>query len=355
MDNKINYRTLISRLEENALPYGILPLQNDMLAVITQRGGRIYPFLDEDSNCLFWVNGAFAQAQAFKDFLDSGHWNLGGDRIWIAPEVQYSISDRNDFNGSFLLQEQMDPGRYQLESTNNGSWRLHQGFTMDAHILAFGQKELHINRLVRKIEDPLRVLDDYPVLSEGVKYGGYEQLITLEEMTRDDIVSEVWSLIQLNPGGTLYIPTLPCLEYTDYLAPAGQTYFQMHPNYVSLKITGDHHYKHGYKSTGVFGRLGYFNSLEEGYASLVVRNFFNNPSAHYSEEAAHIPGRRGHSIHVYNDDGGLGGFGELECNGQTIGGASGRSAALEQMVLWIYVGESQKVKEITWRLLGIRI
>lgn len=355
MDNVISYRTLISRLEENNLPYGVLPLQNDILAVITQRGGRIYPFLDEDSSCLFWVNGAFAQPQAFKDFLDSGHWNLGGDRIWIAPEVQYSISDRNDFNGSFHLQEQMDPGHYQLEPTHNGAWRLHQDCIMDAHILASGQKELHIDRLVRKVDDPLRFLDDYPTLIEGVKYGGYEQLVTMEEKSQDDIVSEVWSLIQLNPGGTLYIPTLPCVEYTDYLAPVDEAFFKMYPNHVSLKITGDRNYKHGYKSSGVLGRLGYLSVLEDGISCLVIRNFFNNPSAHYSEEAAHIPGRRGHSIHVYNDDGGLGGFGELECNGQTIGGASGRSSAFEQLVLWIYSGDSDKVKNIAFRLLGVQI
>jgi hypothetical protein len=355
MDNKISYRTLITRLEENALPYGILHLQNGIRAVITQRGGRIYPFPDEESTCLFWVNSAFAEPKAFKDFLDSGHWNLGGDRIWIAPEVQYSISDRNDFYGSFHLQEQMDPGHYQLEPAQNDGWRLHQDVKMDAHILAFGQKELHIDRLTQKVDDPLRFLDDYQTLIEGVKYGGYEQLITLEEKAHDDIVSEVWSLIQLNPGGTLYIPSLPRLEYTDYLAPVGKEFVNFHPNYVSLKITGDHNYKQGYKSSGVSGRMGYFNVLEEGVACLVIRNFFNNPSAHYSEEAAHIPGRRGHSIHVYNDDGGLGGFGEMECNGQTIGGASGRSVAQEQLVLWIYIGISGKVKEIALRLLGIQI
>jgi hypothetical protein len=165
MDNKISYRTLISRLEENNLPYGVLPLQNGIRAVITQRGGRIYPFLDEESPCLFWVNSAFVEPKAFKDFLDSGHWNLGGDRIWIAPEVQYSISDRNDFSGSFHLQEQMDPGHYQLEPAPNGSWHLHQDFKMDAHILAFGSKELYIDRLIHKVEDPLRTLDDYQSLT----------------------------------------------------------------------------------------------------------------------------------------------------------------------------------------------
>jgi hypothetical protein len=355
MDNKINLQTLIARLEENSLPYGILPLQNDIKVVITQRGGRIFLFPDDRNPGLLWVNRAFREKDTFKEFLLSGHWNLGGDRIWIAPEVQYSISDRSDFNGSFHLQEEMDPGHYHLTQLDRNNWRLHQDFSMQAHILASGKKGLEISRLIRPVEDPIRYLDGYSKLIEGVKFAGYEQAVSLEEKSSDDIVSEVWSLIQLNPGGTLYIPTTGPVEYTDYLSPVDQEYFNIHPHYISLKITGDHHYKHGYKSPCVTGRLAYLNRLDAGNSYLIVRNFYNNPSAHYSEEAAHIPGRRGHSIHVYNDDGALGGFGELECNGQTIGGSSGRSKSIEQLVLWIYIGRSSQVETIAKHLLGIEV
>ncbi|NJN98830.1 MAG: hypothetical protein HC875_34425 [Anaerolineales bacterium] len=86
-----------------------------------------------------------------------------------------------------------------------------------------------------------------------------------------------------------------------------------------------------------------------------MRNFFNNPAAPYVEERAPWPGQRGHSVHIYNDDGGLGGFGELECNGQTIGGDTGRSSSADQFVLWLYVGAADKVKNLIPHLLGIEI
>ena len=60
-------------------------------------------------------------------------------------------------------------------------------------------------------------------------------------------------------------------------------------------------------------------------------------------------------FHVYNDDGGLGRFGELECNGQTIGGSTGRSSSTDQMLLWIYVGDMTAIKEIALHLLGVEI
>jgi hypothetical protein len=353
MDNKIDFRTIIARLEENELPFGVLSLQNGMKAIISQRGGRIFgPFIGEGPS-LFWVNQAFTQPGTFKEFLKSGHWNLGGDRIWIAPEVQYNAADRKDFFGTFHLPEEMDPGHYILEQVEDGKWRLHQNFTMEAHNLAEGKKDLSIERIIQPVEDPLRNLQNYNELVQDVQYAGYEQIITLKESTLDDIVSETWSLIQLNPGGRLVIPSTPCVEVHDYYRPIDDTLMTLYPHFVNLKVTGDRTYKVGFKSPQLFGRIGYFNDWENGQSYLVVRNFFNNPSGAYTEEIDRIPGMHGFSIHVYNDDGGLGGFGELECNAQAIGSYTGRSQSIDQLVLWIYVGETSQVKKIGLNLLGV--
>jgi hypothetical protein len=356
MDNQINYQTLISRLEENEMPYGKLIWPNGMQVVLTQRGGRIFgPFLDQDSSCLFWANKAFSDREAFRSFLAAGNWNLGGDRIWIAPEIQYGIHDRNDFAGSYDLQASMDPGQYQLEANGHNCWRLSQDFSMEARVIARGKKDLLIERLIQPVEDPLRNLNDYPELMEEVRFAGYEQIVILEETSQDEIVSEVWSLIQLNPGGLVLIPSVACIEHVDYLMPVDETIMQINPNSVRLKIDGQRQYKVGFKSPHVFGRLGYLNSLERGGSYLIVRNFFNNPSWYYAEEVDRLPGRRGHSIHIYNDNGELGGFGEVECNGQTIGGPTSRSVTTDQLILWIYVGETKKIERIALHLLGIAL
>ena len=100
----------------------------------------------------------------------------------------------------------------------------------------------------------------------------------------------------------------------------------MLPTHAKLKITGDKMYKIGYKSAHLHGKAGYLNQLEDGRFYLLIRNFFNNPSSEYAEEPYHTKGLRGHSVHVYNDDGTNGDFGELECNGQTIGGTTGEKS-----------------------------
>jgi hypothetical protein len=355
MSHEITYRQVVARLEENDIPYGVLTLQDGVSAVVSQRGGRIFgPFLSPDSEGIFWINSAFAQPDAFIEFLESGSWNLGGDRIWIAPEIQYSVRDRSDYWGSIYWPEQVDPGTYALDQPRPDQWRLSQDITLEAFNLASGQKELHLDRLIRPVEDPLRNVSVYPDLIDGVVFAGYEQVVSLSESKTDDIVSEAWNLVQLNPGGLILIPASPYAEFTDYYAPIGDLH-TIYPDHVRLQITGNRQYKVGYKAAHTFGRMGYFNHLDGGQAYLIVRNYFNNPSAYYAEEPDHSPGRRGHSIHVYNDSGDFGGFGELECNAQTIGGETGRSSSTDQLVLWLYVGTEDKVKEIALHLLGVEI
>jgi hypothetical protein len=356
MNNRILGHQIIARLKENSFPYGMLTLQNDVSILISQNGGRVFgPFLSQDSESIFWINSAFAQSDSFKAFLNSGDWNLGGDRIWIAPEVQYNIQDRADLWGSYHLPEQVDPGRYRLDQPKQDQWRLFQDMDLELYNLASGHKELRLERLIQQVEDPLRNLSDYQDLIDGVIFAGYQQIVSLSESKQDGILSEAWSLIQLNPGGTLLIQASPRVEICDYYEPIDESLQSIYSNHVRLKITGDRRYKVGYKAAQVFGRLAYLNHLDDGRSYLIVRSFFNNPSAPYAEEPSHSPGRRGHSIHIYNDDGNLGGFGELECNAQTIGGATGRSSSTDQVVLWLYVGSSNKVKEIALHLLGIEI
>ncbi len=356
MNNRITFQQVINSLEQNQQAYATLTLQNDVQLIISQRGGRILgPFLSPNSESLFWLNRAWSDPTSFRKFLDSADWNLGGERIWIAPEIQYLVPDRSDFWGTVRVPAQMDPGHYRLEQPQPDQYRLSQSLTLEAFTLARGQKELELEKVIRSVEDPLRQLSNYEALLEGVLFAGYEQIVSLSESKLDDIASEVWNLIQLNPGGQLLIPASPQVEYSDYNEPIDDNYQTIHSNFVSLTITGDRRYKVGYKAAHVFGRLAYLNRLDDDRAYLLVRNFFNNPAAPYVEEPADWPGRRGHSIHVYNDGGDLGGFGELECNGQTIGGTTGRSATTDQFVLWLYVGPTGKIKQLIPHLLGLEL
>ncbi len=358
MNNRISCRQVVERLSEHNIPHATVKLQNNVTIVISQYGGRILgPFLSEEGESIFWINRAFARRDLFDNLVESSEWNIGGERIWIAPEIQYIIRERGESVGTSeeVIQDQMDPGCHQLDQPLTGQWRLRQDLTLDAYNLAHGQKELHLERIFRQACNPLASLSIYHDVMDGIIYAGYEQVVTLTEVRSDDITSAAWNLIQLNPGGTILMPAAPDIEYIDYYEPIDQAFQAIHPNYVSAKITGDRMYKVGYRAPHLFGRLAYLNHLTDDLDCLLVRAFFNNPSALYLDEPGHKPGQNGASVYIYNDDGELGGFGELECQAQTIGGLTGESSSTDKMLLWLYVGQNDKLKDVARHLLGIEL
>lgn len=356
MNDFIPYTLVVERLKENKIPFDELQLGNDLKIVVTQRGGRVFgPFLDETGEGIFWLNNIFTNSSSFKEFINNNEWNIGGERFWLAPEIQFSIKDRNDFWNTYHLPEAIDPGNYTLENLQPNSIVLKQDIKVEAYNLSRGTKQVRVERIIRPIENPLKFLDIQSSILENTLFGGYEQIVKLSELVHNEITCESWMLIQLNPGGEIYIPCTPKLKETNYFEPIDSQYQQIFTNYVTLKITGNRRYKVGYKSAHTFGRLAYLNSLSDGRNYLLVRNFFNNPSAPYAEEPPDRPGWRGHSLHIYNDNGDFGGFGELECNGQPLGGKTGKPHSLDSFILWTFIGSYEHLKEIALHLLGIEI
>jgi hypothetical protein len=347
----ITFADVVQRLQERAIPYGTLALADRISLVICQRGGRILgPFQLPEGESLLWANPAFGERGAFGAFLAADGWNLGGERIWVAPEIQYGVRDRRDFWRTLALPPQMDPGDWKL-AQDGDTYTLTQALTLEAHNIAHGHKTLHIARRIRPAADPLRALSGYAELTDGVTFAGYEHDVTLTETQTDEIMSETWSVMQLRPEGQLFIPATPVLEYSDYFEPIDAAYQTIDEHGARLRITGDRRYKVGYKAAHLFGRLGYAGRLVDGRTYLIVRTFFNNPSAPYTEEPPDQVGCRGHSVHVYNDGGMFGGFGELECNGQTIGGSTGRSSSTDPFITWFYLGPRDKIAVIATHLL----
>ena len=352
----INARHVCQRLQENNLPYARLQLQDDCFIIISERGGRVFgPFCADDDESIFWINSAFASAAAFRDFLDSGDWNMGGERIWISPEIQFSVRDRTNFWGSIRTPSQMDPGAQVLRPAGKDRWEITQNMILPAYNLASGQKYLHLNKWIEPVKNPLRTLKAYKTLQSDVQFVGYQQTVQLASSGKEDIVSESWNLLQVRPGGQMLIPTSPNPEYYDYFASTDDRYISPQPWGLKLQISGERQYKIGIPSAQTFGRLAYLNHLQDGRDYLIIRNYFNNPSASYAEEPPDQIGQNGYAIHIYNDSGQFGGFGELEVHGQTIGGDSGRSASIDQFVLWFYLGAPAAIKKIALLLLGASI
>lgn len=354
MNNHLSCAQIVAALDHNDLAYDLVTFDHDVRIIILAYGGRVLgPFAGEDGESLFWSPAWLGDPAALGAVVSAKGADLGGERVWIAPEVQYNIRDRADL-GTYRLPPQLDPGSYRLDRPAPGEWRLRQRLTLDAYNIASGQKTLDLIIRVTRLADPLRDLSAYPALVDGVQYAGYAHTVTLSETRSDAVMSQTWNLVQLNPGGHVLIPASPCAEATDYRrgAPFAAA-LAPHGGGFRFPITGAHLFKVGYRAAHTTGRVGYLNTLDDGRAYLLVRAFDNDPSVRYIDEPADSPGHSGDSLQVYNDGGVLGGFGELECFGRAIGGAAGISAATDTFRLWVYTGSPERITTIAAHLLGM--
>ena len=343
----INARQIRARLDENHLDHVTWSLQDGFFALITTHGGRVFgPFSAPEAPSQLWINPAFQDAGQFRRLLESGGWNLGGERNWVAPEIQYITLDRSKPD-QVAVPPEMDPGQFHLTPWGAIGWKLCQRLTLEARNVAEGRKPLKVETHLRPVANPLRRLRTLPTLMEGVRYAGYEQATTLTDCQPDTIMSELWNLVQLNPDGELLVASTTGFEIADYATqPIQPGYYRHDGRLLHFQITGDSMYKIGLQSACFSGRAAYLSPGDGRTAALIVRNFFNNPSSIYIEEPAWSPGRWGDSLHVYNDGGRWGGFGELEVHGQTVGGQSGNTFSRDAMQLWFFWGRVEQLARI---------
>jgi hypothetical protein len=348
----ITLSQLTATLDATHQTYAQMALSDGMSVVVTQRGARIFgPFLS-DGTPLCWINPALASAEGFRSFIEAGDWNLGGERVWIAPEIQFNVPDRARFWETHRIVPQMDPGSWHM-TDGAGRVTLESEMSLDAYNLVSGRLDVNIRHAITTlVPDPLRSTK-HAALTDGIAYAGISRTVALAIDEPGDILCESWCLIQLNPGGILYIPvTTPEVQATPYFGDPAQDALAAVDGALRIRLTGQRQYKMGYKAAYMTGRMGYLHTLPDGRGFLLIRNFFNNPSSIYCEEPDNQPGVNGHSVHVYNDGGQYGANGEMECNGRTIGGATGRSQTHDEFIHWAYVGDVQRLKQVGRVLLG---
>lgn len=303
-----------ARLTERAIPHRRIPVGPGAVIVVSSYGSRVYgPFFDEGAS-ESWVPASFVDADAFADLHRSGAWNVGGDRVWIGPEIEFMIPDRDRYWDTYDMPAALDPGTHVLtgdrgEAVMRRHTRMQPRLTTDA-----GLSSIDLSIRVRAAHDPLRHLD---VAREGVRFAGYQTEVTLSQLVATPVPAESWMLLQVLAGGTALIAGAPRMRVTDYYEPVGEL-LRPAPGGSAVRITGSDRFKIGFAAPHVTGRMGYLRDLDDDQAVLVVRSSPVHAGLDYAEEPDLTPGHRGDALHIYNDDGGLGGFAEMEARGTPV-------------------------------------
>ncbi len=345
---------VVQRLQENHLPFLELPLHDGSKVIVMERGARILgPFLPTGES-LLWLNPIWKDKISFRESITNNEWNVGGERIWIAPEMQFCIKDRSNLLESYQLPFAMDPGEYRIFKNEAGFPTVHTDMLLDAYNLASGSVQISVDRLIRPAPNPLRRLHTYTNVMQQIHYSGYVHEIKLKLPSQSDIFCETWDVMQVKQGGTAFLALPETTQQSWYYTPldAGCTYRQ--GTLWTIGMEKENKYKVGIHSANYGGRVAYlFKTEERGIWSLMVRNHLVDPSGYYTEEPFTSVGENGYALHFYNSgDAGLP-FGEIECNGQAIGGDSRNTTSHDQMATWFFLGSLDRLQEIARTLLPL--
>ena len=348
--------TVIKRLEEVKFEYQVVDVGNGSSIVIMVKGGRVLgPFLSEKDVSLSWLNHAWCTKENFARFVKDCEWNFGGSRIWLAPEIEYNVRNLNDFWETYIIPPEIDPGKYQIIQRDGKGATLYNEFKINA----FRSKRtptLAITKRTVRAENPLRYLTKYSEKLVGIRFGGYEEEITLEDRDPSScVLSGIWNILQIPRGGRVFLPCTPGIEVTDYFEPTSEKHLHITDNMLTFNIDGRERHKIGLSPTGIFNQVGYVRKVKPGGATLLVRNFVNNPSGFYIDRPANQLTKQGDLLQIYNDSGAFGGFGEIECHAPAIGLQTGLSKTVLCIQTWGFSGKAEEIKLITQILLGAKI
>jgi hypothetical protein len=312
--------------------------------LLLPHGGRMLGLYAPGSQeNFYWTNTALNSSETAKQLYASDEWhNSGGDRTWLAPEVDIFLPNFPARDKYFQPRE-LDPGRYQVED-EGGRVRLVNRLTLT---LSRSRKrvELELAKSFVPAPNPLRHERSAP--RDGVEYAGYTQQTSLR-ITGGDAsgVVGLWNLVQMPHSGELLVPTYtratPKLVFGN--VPAADLVASDRLVRYRMRQVGEH--KIALRAVATTGRVGYVFE-QGGRWALIIRNFVVNPSGEYVDVPWDDPTDLGYSTQACNVNSHLGQFSELEYHIPAIGGATGQSRCDDAAQVWAFRGSMEAIAAVT--------
>jgi hypothetical protein len=298
-----------------------------------------------------WTHTALATADTAREFYSSPEWhNSGGDRTWLAPEVDFFFPNYPDLSGYFQ-QRELDPGNYQVQKS--------QSRTELVNRLAVTQSrtrqrvELEITKSVGPAPNPVRYEPGLSTL-EGIEYAGYTLQCSLRLVSGNAEQTPVglWNLLQMPHGGDLLIPTRTTAAPNKLFGTIPEGDLTVHDRLVRYKMRAASEQKVGVRAAASTGRVGYLYPVE-GQLALIVRNFFVDLSGEYVDVPWKNPAEFGCGVQACNVNSQLGSFSELEYHAPAIGRGTGADHCTDTSQVWAFRGPLPQIRQLMSALLGV--
>jgi hypothetical protein len=344
-------RDLIETLAAVGKPTETWESTDGSQALILPYGGRILGlFAPGDDENFFWTTRALADHASTKAFYHGTQWhNSGGDRTWLAPEVDFFFPQFPNLD-TYFQQRALDPGNYKI-SRHDGTLTLTNRATLS--MSRTGQQvQVEITKSLQPALNPLRYEQ---TSTAGVAFAGFTLVSTLQLLgTYPSQGIGLWRLTQLPHRGEMLVPTFFRSEPKIYMGCISSPDLKIGDHLVRYKMQAKGEHKLGIRAAALTGRTGYLYRCGE-HTSLVAHNFFVNPSAEYVDVPWTETSDFGYAFQACNIDNDLlhlGEFSEMEYHMPAIGGTTGKTFSEDRAQLWAFRGPQEKIKAIVRHLLS---
>jgi hypothetical protein len=310
-------------------------------------GGRILGLFGSGADRNFyWTHPALESTASAQDFYAGDDWhNSGGDRTWLSPEVDIFFPKYPNLDLSTYWQpRELDPGAYALQSN-----RMVNALSLTLS-RSKRQAQLEISKWVAPAPNPLRYEKEWRG-DNTLQYAGYTQHTALRALRPTESMIGLWNLVQMPHGGELHVPTFGRAEVKVYMGDIGEEDLSIADGLFRYRMRAAGEHKIGLRATSMTGRVGYLYQRNE-QASLIVRNFFVNPSGEYVDVPWQTTEDFGYAVQACNVNSRLGAFSELEYHVPAIGGQTGLDYCEDVSQIWAFRGPTSLVQKAARLLLS---
>jgi hypothetical protein len=290
------------------------------IRLLPSSGRLIGLFPDGSEDNFLWTNPA-----------PGGAWpNPGGDRTWLAPEIELFIGDVRRPGETYRVPAALDPGNWKQSGsnrlTNSASLRMHRA-----------GRDVSIRLDKEFLPAPS------PIAANGLQYAGYTQVTSLET----DAPLGIWNLLQLPPGGMMLVATRAPVRPRLVFGALAEGELTIAPEliYWRMALTGPDT-KIAIKADALTGRAAYVRPCAEpGMADLVVREFDICPTGGYVDALWEPPHEAGWAFQACCVRNGPEQFNELEYHAPL-------ECRRDESRVWGFRGATGVVMGVAARLLG---
>jgi len=323
--------------------------------LVLPESGRLlglYPAAD-DTNFL-WTNPALAAAESSKAYFARAGWcNPGGDRTWLAPEIELFIGDVKQAVETYAVQPALDPGHWMVESVTAAEIRL----VNETRVRLLRQNRDIGVRLTKTYSVAVNPLQDVA----GLQIAGYTLVTTLEMEPQPDVPIRlgIWNLLQLPQPGSMLIPTCAPARPHVVFGSAATGELTVEPNLVrwTMAPPGENA-KISLKPQSLMGRAGHLRATHDprhtthDTCDLVVREFSVGAERDYVEALWEPPHEAGWAFQACCVRNGAECFNELEYHVPAAPAVAGRHVSRDKSRVWAFRGPKESVAMAARQLLG---